>query len=268
MTQTEWLACNDPREMLAYLGADGAQDVRHAVATERKLRFFVAAWWSLFQPHLPVQEERAEDVRAGLRPWQQLLVDCRRHSDGGGDWQRQWDALAPTAAALLRDVVGNPWQPVCLTSGLQECKQPTCQECVPYLTPIVVALARATTTCRACSSSGVTVDHRRRRPVTGKCSICQGRDRVPTGGLDPNRLLVLADALEEGGCNILELLRHLRGQERCWHCLGEGRAVHTRGKGKHPGKDFCHYCAASGFLLLMGPHVRGCWAVDLILGLE
>jgi hypothetical protein len=50
---------------------------------------------------------------------------------------------------------------------------------------------------------------------------------LPSGHLDPARLAVLADALEDGGCDQADLLAHLRGP---------------------------------------GPHVRGCWAVDLILG--
>ena len=49
---------------------------------------------------------------------------------------------------------------------------------------------------------------------------------LPSGELDPARLSVLADALEEAGAEG-ELLAHLRGP---------------------------------------GPHVRGCWAVDLVLG--
>lgn len=47
--------------------------------------------------------------------------------------------------------------------------------------------------------------------------------RLPEGALDPTRLAVLADALEEAGCGEAELLGHLRGP---------------------------------------GPHVRGCLAVD------
>jgi hypothetical protein len=44
-----------------------------------------------------------------------------------------------------------------------------------------------------------------------------------------DRLPILADALEDAGCDAVELLAHLRGP---------------------------------------GPHVRGCWAVDLVLGKE
>jgi hypothetical protein len=51
--------------------------------------------------------------------------------------------------------------------------------------------------------------------------------RLPEGTLDPARLSLLADALEDARCTDAELLGHLRGP---------------------------------------GPHVRGCWAVDLVLG--
>jgi hypothetical protein len=50
---------------------------------------------------------------------------------------------------------------------------------------------------------------------------------LPAGTLDLARLAILADALEEAGCDQADLLAHPRGP---------------------------------------GPHVRGCWAVDLLLG--
>ena len=50
---------------------------------------------------------------------------------------------------------------------------------------------------------------------------------LPAGTLDNGRLAVLADALEEAGCTDADMLGHLRGP---------------------------------------GPHVRGCWPVDLCLG--
>ncbi|MBI1913499.1 MAG: hypothetical protein HYS12_01905 [Planctomycetes bacterium] len=50
---------------------------------------------------------------------------------------------------------------------------------------------------------------------------------LPAGTLDPDRLAVLADALEDAGCDNAEILDHLRGP---------------------------------------GPHVRGCWPLDLLPG--
>ena len=50
---------------------------------------------------------------------------------------------------------------------------------------------------------------------------------LPSGHLDPARLAVLCDALLDAGCTDADLLDHLRGP---------------------------------------GPHVRGCWAIDLLTG--
>jgi hypothetical protein len=52
---------------------------------------------------------------------------------------------------------------------------------------------------------------------------------LPSGHLDHHRLAVLADALEDAGCSDQDMLAHCRGP---------------------------------------GPHVRGCWVIDLLLGKE
>ena len=57
-------------------------------------------------------------------------------------------------------------------------------------------------------------------------AACEHRD-LPSGHLEPSRLAVLADALEEAGVSEGGLLDHLRGPD---------------------------------------PHVRGCFALDLVLG--
>jgi hypothetical protein len=59
-------------------------------------------------------------------------------------------------------------------------------------------------------------------------ALYEGR-RLPEGTFDPQRLAVLADALEDGGCTNADILGHLHGP---------------------------------------GPHVRGCWVVDLVLAKE
>ncbi len=56
-------------------------------------------------------------------------------------------------------------------------------------------------------------------------SACNERE-LPSGHLEGHRLAVLADALEEAGCQDAELLGHLRSEQ---------------------------------------VHVRGCWALDLLL---
>jgi len=64
------------------------------------------------------------------------------------------------------------------------------------------------------------------------CRLAEGiyeERQMPEGTLDNARLAILADALLDAGCDNEELRRHCRSE---------------------------------------GPHVRGCWALDLILGKE
>ena len=63
--------------------------------------------------------------------------------------------------------------------------------------------------------------------VINLATIAYEERSVPYGDLDVMRLAVLSDALEEASCNNADMLTHLRGA---------------------------------------GPHVRGCWVVDLLLG--
>jgi hypothetical protein len=68
----------------------------------------------------------------------------------------------------------------------------------------------------------------RRSPAVPALAKAAYEERIlPAGYLGPDCLAVLADALEDAGCSDAEILGHLRGP---------------------------------------GPHVRGCWAVDLLLG--
>jgi hypothetical protein len=76
----------------------------------------------------------------------------------------------------------------------------------------------------------VALDRAWRTPtVTGLATAAYDNCILPAGTLDLDRLAVLADSLEDAGCDNADLLSHLRGS---------------------------------------GPHVRGCWVVDLLLGKE
>jgi hypothetical protein len=66
------------------------------------------------------------------------------------------------------------------------------------------------------------------KPIQALAQAAYEEWLLPQAHLDPSRLAVLADALEEAGCTNEEILAHLREQGRV--------------------------------------HVRGCWVIDLILG--
>ncbi len=74
----------------------------------------------------------------------------------------------------------------------------------------------------------VTLDSSWRTPTAVALAQAAYDERsLPAGTLDPERLAVLADALEDAGCDNADIVDHLRGP---------------------------------------GPHVRGCFVVDLLLG--
>ena len=219
MTEAEWLACADPRRMLDYL------EVYHKAARtkggRRKLRLLACACcrrlWHLAKYDKGRRGvEVAERYADGLAGKEELRI--AREVDEPG-----WDALWSAAQYALKEKpqeatdrmalhyyllhgVGTDWEGerrgqcglVRETFG-NPFRPATVKPA--WQAPQVVALAQA----------------------------AYDRRELPAGQLDPTRLAVLADALEEAGCADPDLLGHLRGP---------------------------------------GPHVRGCWAVDLCLGKE
>jgi hypothetical protein len=108
---------------------------------------------------------------------------------GSFDAMPHYSILAQWQTSLTRDIVGNPFRP----------DPPVERTWLIWMGEVVTALAQAAYDERA----------------------------LPAGTLDPARLCIIGDALEDAGCTNAELLGHLRGP---------------------------------------GPHWRGCWALDLLLG--
>ena len=218
MTEQEWLACTDPKAMLVFL---------HGKTSERKLRLFAVACcrrvWHL-APHddsrgaVEAAERFADgggmaaDLRHAHLPAVQVFYDLRE----GRQADREAARAACSAAAesgwtaanlsgewsLAAEVAGGghagPARADLLRDIFGNPFRPVAIS-PAWRTPQVVALAQAA------------YDQR----------------ELPAGTLDPARMAVLADALEEAGCTDADVLNHCRRP---------------------------------------GVHVRGCWAVDLVLG--
>jgi hypothetical protein len=264
VTEQQWLTSEDPAAMLEHLRNEAnppAAGCRNRpLISDRKLRLFACAcvrqvWDKLTDPRSRNAVEVAERFADGAatdeeRGCVQAVTPSRwgcvllSDAAGAAAWASSYSECPPALqAAILRDIAGNPF------------RQPVVpHQWVPreWLTPTAVGLARAAyderpgRACAVCAGwGGIYPSGPRGRKVD--CERCGGAGRLDTGTLDPARLAVLADALEEAGCDSEDLLRHLRGYAMT-PCPNTG----------DPPLSFWRPSP--------GPHVRGCWAVDLILG--
>jgi hypothetical protein len=224
MTEEEWLACTDLPRLIKF---------QRLKARPRKLRLFACAcarrlWGILADGPSRTAIEVAERFADGEADEAELTAAYRESLHVWVDAQHQLSALVSSGMGAVMDdaryaalVISTHAPQVCVSPdapdrrkalGVQRACQRALFDCVfgnPFRpasfdsacrTPTVVSLARAA------------YDER----------------LLPGGELDPHRLAVLADALEEAGASD-EVVAHLRSP---------------------------------------GPHVRGCWAVDLCLGLR
>jgi hypothetical protein len=218
MTETEWLAWDDSLEMQDYLVSCNA--------SSRKLRLFTVAccrriWHLLTEEQCRKAVELAESYADGLCNSETLRVASERArliaSDLDDNAQDAADAAASTASEDVHRyahmVIFCASKAVYTTYSAKMAERAAQADSLreifgnpfrPFvletqcLTPVVVSLAQAVYDSRI----------------------------LPAGTLDPTRLAILADALEDAGCTEAAILDHLRGP---------------------------------------GPHVRGCFVVDLIL---
>ena len=242
MTELEWLSSDDPQRLLKFLAIERTVEGSPWPyrVSDHKLHLFEDACFERFWLNL-------EDIATQTSP-------------------------PPGAAALLREIMGNPFRPVLLfVSGSGPGEVSTDQSGTGNwwpLTPTVLTLARSAEgeplwrECARCEGIGT---YKRIMGLPAACEVCHGTGRIESGELDTVTLAVLADALEERGCDNEALLMHLRGRERC-PCRDE--ADHISKTRDRFAVASCAACDGNGWCPLRGPHVRGCWAVDLILGQE
>lgn len=233
MTEAEWLACTDPVRMLRWLDgphgnprSGGFQGV-----SPRKLRLFACACWRAHD--WPDSPRQAEDVRlVGLLeawadgaafPWEPGPffagtghLTLKSASDAAARWaayEEGPDKPGEQAhrAALLREVVGNPWQPVQVTLPSRLCPQCGGAEAWMITSPDRLVCAR----CPGAQPL-----------VKGECftpwltPTVRAIAQAAYDDRDWAALPVLADALEDAGCTSADLLEHLRGGgshvRGCW----------------------------------------------------
>jgi len=227
MTEAEWLACVEPGQMLDHLGGGWG---------ERRERQFACGCLRRIWAVLPKKAHRdaievCERFLAG-QATAGRLERARRAADrtdrGLGDALADYAGLvtaslcAPAGSfvtdGVLEDLAtiaadawhddARPWHVVYAAEQAAQCALLRDIVGNPFR-PVAFDLAWATELVRSLAAG-----------------VVEAR-RLPEGTFDPERLAVLADALEDAGCADAAILSHLRDP---------------------------------------GPHVRGCWVLTLLLG--
>lgn len=272
MTEQEWLTSTDPAAMLRAITVPVCEPCPHGSLTggnqadnpmqpsDRKLRLFVHACVLHTAPKGHPRNSHDSWIEKGLAD--------PSLKDTGAEQADIWTKDVPAMflkprADLLRQIVGNPWRPVTLDPA--------------HRTPLVLSLAEAAyeerareEECPRCfGARGRSVHPHRGVTWFEACPQCKGAGKVTIddGTLDPFRLGLLADALEDAGCP--EMMA-------CVRCDGRGgRMLQATDRVRSAPGD-CRPCANTGrvpnplLAALREPvaRYRGFWALDLVLNKE
>jgi hypothetical protein len=214
-TETDWVAYTDPQPMLSLLPE---------TASARKQTLFACACcrriWRLLTD---ARSRRAVEV-------------MERYSDGLAD-ESERERAGREALAAYKAASGNAAEAADAAAHAFESEarfRPfRAMVCAKFAVGKRAGAAEAASQCLLVRDifgnpfRPITPEPAWRTPAVVSLATAAYEERLlPAGTLDADRLAVLADALEEAGCDNADILSHLRGP---------------------------------------GPHVRGCWVVDQLL---
>jgi hypothetical protein len=239
VTEAEWLVCDNPLAPLAFLAAR---------ATDRKLRLFLCACCArvldgtpphrrLFRGSYPGSFQKLERALSVVEQFAEGLVGCDALAEARRDAE---DSVYVPRSIDYGGETGLDYEAAAVVAAAVE---------HPVAEDVIAACWRATDSQSARTPEG----EGSRRPEEARWQAMVFRDvignpfrpitfspkwRTPTAvaladqmceSRDFSAMPILADALEEAGCTARSVLEHLRGP---------------------------------------GPHVRGCWPLDLLLRRE
>lgn len=235
MTEAEWQNCEDAQKMLEWLRESGK-------ASERKLRLFSVACcrgvWSLLATWATRRAvevaERYADGAAGEEELASEAYGLRSDARQRGASAAQ---QAAGASVWLDPLSASSYSAVAAACGVRE-SIPAGAARRRFAALSEAVDAERATHCGVLRDLFGSLPFREIHIAPAWLAWNDGTVRrlaaaiyeeraLPSGHLDTARLAVLADALEESGCTDAELLAHLRSS---------------------------------------GPHVRGCFALDAVLG--
>jgi hypothetical protein len=270
MEEHHWLKSADARRMLRFL-------LSHRTAymwgppSPRKLRLFAAAcafgetdtdrknvWGDMelsFHEEAALAERMADE---GLgRPsysWSWATTD--RPAEAARNAASCPNQNKRDKAGLLRAIFGNPFRPKRVWDEPKKCPVPYCDG---YLEEREGNLAVCFGPWKASGHPPPFRLMRRSWLTDSALALAEGVYRDKDWGQMP----LLADALEDAGCDDVEILHHLRGLLPCPCRAKEPRNPHGKLRNCRGCKDRLWVMAYPG-----PDHTRGDWALDLILGKE
>jgi hypothetical protein len=239
MTEQEWVACTDPTPMLEFV---------QEKASERKLRLFTVAcarlvWekitWEFLQKAVETAERHADDLASA----EELHAS---NLDVVGIWKFRREGRDEDKAWLHSHDEANAW----LHSSAENLDVYASCDATTFKPDRLKGLSHTASWRHGAFTTGPHQPNLLRdlfgnpfRPAPLDPSGLTWKDGtipklaqvtyvardLPSGHLDLDRMAILGDALEDAGCTNQDILGHCRGP---------------------------------------GPHVRGCWVVDLLLGKE
>jgi len=218
VTEAEWLTSDDPEAMARAANEDLRSDYPHGPRTARKRTLFGAACCRLVWPHVVIDERCRKVVEYVETKFEQPLSDEEEE-------ELFWDAKmaaehpehnTPLPQQLAANLVYDAGDPAMVIGSILRCFE-------GWASP---------------SERSRLVAHLLRdivgnpfRPATldpaWRTSTVLALASQMYGSRDFGAMPILADALQDAGCDTDDILDHCRGP---------------------------------------GPHVRGCWVVDLVLG--
>ena len=255
MTEAEWLASESPETMLRRLqfwnAGTGEAEVRSHPAwhDERRLRLFgeACSWASGCSADVVDDVSRRRVLDATVPEWARRWTESVPNTASGSVPQT-------VKAAILRDIVGNPFRP-----WVRELDESSPGSVVWRGKILSVGMARG---------EGVSVLRRAwLTPDVLVLAEAAYSERQPDGTLDPLRLAILADALEEAGCPTEETV--VEQYEYCNAFMYGCEEFDAMDTCTHKVKGERRIRRANFLLNHLrspGPHWRGCWAIDLVLG--
>jgi len=210
MTEAEWLACDDPTAMMGYLVCG---------KSDRRLRLFGVACCRRIRGLMSIQSVReAVEVAERVADDAASEVECDSVRSGYLGDVHEGDPDRFQAAGAACELVGDFWGNVNLWCGW---------------TDIARAAVEPLAETREQSPLVRDIFGNPFRPVAFSPEWRTSTAIMMAQGMYESRdfgaMPILADALQDAGCDNDDVLTHCRGT---------------------------------------GPHVRGCWVVDLVLGKE